>query len=1357
MSTTYSRDIGLQEDVKTFPASFSQQRLWFLQQWNPEQSDYTTTLLLRMNGNIEQEAIEHSLNEIVQRHESLRTTFAVVEEQLTQVIAPRLALVPSAYDLTHSPAEEQEAEALRAAQQETQRPFDLTQGPLLRATLVRFAPDKHLLIIVAHQIVFDSRSSGVFLQELAALYQAHTTNQAAQLPALSMQYADFTLQQLEWLGQQETLDEHLNYWKQFLQQAPSALELPANRSHALNVSNQGATHQFTLSPQLTSALKELSKEQNVSLSAPLLAAFTALLYRYTGQQDLCLGTYSTDHSRAETAALIGNFVNTLVLRADLSENPTFQELIERTSTMLTATSAHADVPFEYVMQGVQPDRNSSQNALFQVLFALEPTLPTLPIGWNLLPAHVETQNARFDLSLILTDYPDGLHGYLEYRTDLFTADAIERMVGHWLTLLEAALAHPAEQITILPLLTEKERHLLLEEWNEATHVPYPHETPLPQLIEQQVARTPDAPAVSFAGQQLTYRELNARANRLAHYLREKGVGPEVLVGIFIERSLEMVVGLLGILKAGAAYVPMDPTYPAERIGFMLEDAEMPVLVTQSHLVSRLPEHTASLVCLDTDTAALEEQPDTNPIPLATPRNRAYVIFTSGSTGRPKGVQICHRAVVNFLISMSREPGLTTEDRLLAVTTLSFDIAGLEIYLPLIVGAHIIVASAATAIDGTALIQELTQERITVMQATPITWRILLAAGWQGNPNLKILCGGEALPPELAQPLLSKVGSLWNVYGPTETTIWSTAWEIKPGDEPISIGRPIANTDIYLLDPHRQPVPIGVPGELFIGGDGLARGYLNRPELTAERFIKHPFSSDPSDRIYGTGDLAYYQPDGTIIVIGRLDHQVKVRGFRIELGEIESVLSQHPTVQQAVLVVREDTPGDKRLVAYVMPRPEQHPLADELHRHVQQRLPAYMVPAAFVIMETFPQTPNGKIDRRALPAPDTTSVERESSFVAPQTLLQQQLADIWQDLLQTHPIGIHDNFFEMGGHSLLAIRLVNRIEQAMGKKLTLSTLFAGPTIEQIADALQQDQQGEEARVPLLPVQTSGSKRPFFFLHGQWEGGAFYSLELARALGPDQPFYLMEPYRFDGLTVPPTLEEMATAHIEVMRRVQPEGPYLFGGWCNGGLIAYEMAKQLLAQSQTVDLVVLMDADAPAFRFKQERKLIDQTISLMRLKPEKQVDWFLLYRHLRLYLYDMKKRIQKRSEDHKQDEQPASVEGQIEAHAFAVEEAGQPDALFPGKDVLRQDWLSVYEWAVAGYWPSTPYPGKVTFFWTEEEPARKNGWIRWIKKNVIDVHIIPGNHISSRTRYLSVLAEELRICVEKAQGKEAQTTTI
>ncbi len=814
----------------------------------------------------------------------------------------------------------------------------------------------------------------------------------------------------------------------------------------------------------------------------------------------------------------------------------------------------------------------------------------------------------------------------------------------------------------------------------------------------------------------------------------------------------MVIGLLGILKAGGAYVPLDPTSPSDRLAFMLEDAQAPVLVTQSHLVSRLPTSTASVVCLDVCGEVLQQQPASNPFPLSTASNLAYVIYTSGSTGRPKGVQICHRSVVNFLTSMRAQPGLSAEDRLLAVTTLSFDIAALEIYLPLLVGAQVIIASTSMAVDGTALAQTLVQQRITAMQATPITWRMLLAAQWQGSQQLRIFCGGEALPPDLAQQLLSKVAALWNLYGPTETTIWSAAWEIKREDEPISIGRPIANTEFYLLDPHLQPVPLGILGELFIGGDGLARGYLHREELTAERFIAHPFRHDSTARIYRTGDLAYYQPDGTMVVIGRLDHQVKVRGFRIELGEIESALSQQPSVQQAVVVVREDPAGEKRLVAYVVPRAGEQPTGEDLQSQIQQRLPAYMVPSTFVQMSALPLTPNGKIDRRALPAPDTSRLERESStFVAPKTFLQQQLVTVWEDLLHLHPIGIRDNFFALGGHSLLAMRLAHRIEQACGKKLSLSTLFAGATIEQIAQTLLQEGPGEaqkKTRTPLLSVQTGGSQRPFFFLHGQWEGGAFYSLELARVLGPEQPFYLLEPYRFAGLAVPPSIEEMAMAHLEVLRSVQPEGPYQLGGWCNGGLIAYEMARQLHVEGQTIDLLILMDPDAPAFRFQRERRLIDGLISLLRLKPEKQVDWFLQYRHLRLafYYWRLKQRTQKAPITHQKYEQPESLESKIEAEALAAEST-QSESLFPGKEALRQEWLSVYEWAVAGYLPS-PYPGPVTFFWTEEEPGRKNAWRSWIANNEVDIHIIPGNHITSRTRYLSVLAEHLRTCVQDVQ---------
>ncbi|HTK09338.1 MAG TPA: amino acid adenylation domain-containing protein [Ktedonobacteraceae bacterium] len=1330
MNTLSSYESRLSEHARLSLASFSQQRLWFLQQWNPEQSHAITSFILSIDGPLHREALEHSLNKIVQRHEILRTTFAFLEGHLTQVIAPSLTFPLPVCDLQHFPEGEWMPYVQREVQHMASQSFDLAHGPLLRVALLRCAQERHFLIFLAHQGIIDAQSRDIFLQELATFYRAYVTDRPSSVSTPPLQYTDFALQQQEWVGRQDALAPHLAYWQHLLDRAPAVLDLPMSHSTRTTVTDHGGAHQFALPAKLREALNGLCRQDDVELFTPLLAAFAALLSRYSGQDDFCLGSSSGKRSWPGTETLIGNFVNTLMLRVDLSGDPTFQELVARIHTMVTASCAHANVPFEYVMKELHLEHHG-QNAPFQVFFALEPSVSSLPPGWSLLPIQGETEHAQFDLSLVLTEYPEGLHGCVEYRTDLFDAATIERLVGHWLTLLEAAVLQPAQRLALLPMITEAERQQAVVAWN-ATQAPYPRDTPLHQLFEEQVARTPAATAVSFATQQLTYGDLNAQANRLAHALREKGVGPDTLVGIFVERSLDMVVGLLGILKAGGAYVPLDPTYPSDRISFMLEDAQTAVLVTQSHLMSHLPAHTASVVCLDADADWLQQQPTTNPSPVNTVDHLAYVIYTSGSTGRPKGVQLCHRSVVNFMISMRQQPGLSPEDRLLAVTTLSFDIAGLEIYLPLITGAQVIIASSAMVSDGAALAQTIAQERITVMQATPITWRILLASGWQGSPQLRVFCGGEALPLDLAQQLRAKVAALWNLYGPTETTIWSAAQAIQPEDERISIGRPIANTEFYLLDPNLQLVPIGVPGELFIGGDGLARGYLRRPELTQERFIAHPFQHEAGARLYRTGDLAYYQPDGTIVVMGRLDHQVKVRGFRIELGEIEAVISQYPSVQQVVVVVREDTPGDSRLVAYVVPQAQEQLVRENLHQYVQEHLPAYMLPYTYVVMEAFPLTLNGKIDRRALPAPEASRQEEASTFVAPETFLQQQLVTLWEDLLQVRPLGIRDNFFEMGGHSFLAMRLVERIEQAYGKKLPLSTLFAEATVEHVAQVLQQEESGEvqpETRTPWFAVQADGTKRPFFFLHGQWEGGAFYSLELARALGSDQPFYLLDTYRFVEEEMPPTIEEMATAHLDVLRRLQPEGPYQFGGWCNGGLIGYEMARQLRAQGQRVDLLVLMDADAPGFRFREERRCIDRLIARLRLNPQKQVDWFLRYRHMRLFLYDLKLYVRNVLASRPQPED-----------ADDMSWAACWKRFFLSKKALRQDWLGVYEWAAAGYQPSA-YPEKVTFFWTQEEPWRKNKWSPWITRNELDIHIIPGNHITSRTRYLSVLAEHLR----------------
>ncbi len=804
-----------------------------------------------------------------------------------------------------------------------------------------------------------------------------------------------------------------------------------------------------------------------------------------------------------------------------------------------------------------------------------------------------------------------------------------------------------------------------------------------------------------------------------------GVGPDVLVGLCVERSVEMVVGLLGILKAGGAYVPLDPTFPSERLAFMLEDSQASLLLTQQRLLGQLSSNTARVVCLDAHDGTLEQQNDANPASLATFENLAYVIYTSGSTGRPKGVQIPHRAVVNFLMSMQKEPGLTAEDTLLSVTTLSFDIAALELYLPLMVGARLVITSSDIVTNGAALAETLRRTHASVMQATPITWRMLLAAGWQGNPRLKALCGGEALPPELARQLLPKVASLWNMYGPTETTIWSTTDQIKAGHKVITIGRPIANTQIYLLDKRLQPVPVGVPGELYIGGDGLARGYLNRPALTSERFIRHPFSNEAGARLYNTGDLARYHVDGTIECLGRVDNQVKIRGFRIEPGEIEVALSRHRAVRQAVVVAREDAAmGDKRLVAYVVLHGGQSVTVSDLHNHAARQLPAYMIPAVFVLLEALPETPNGKVDRRALPAPEPVRREEEDTFVAPTTTAHYQLVHIWEQLLDVRPIGIRDNFFYLGGYSLLAARLIDKIELVFKRRITFPTLFSSPTIEQLADVLLSDESAipahagdahDVSRAPVVMVQAGGTRRPFFYLHGNWERNSYYPFTLARDLGSDQPLYVLEPFHFEGLRTPPTFEAMVTAHVEAMRAVQPEGPYLLGGFCAGGVIAFEMARQLRAQGQEVDFLALIEPGVAPLSLRLSRGLISGICRLAKLGPDKQLDWFLRLRHIL---------------------------------RFPVRKDARQLSLFPTVETLRQDETGIYAWIAADYL-HRPYPGKVTFFWAKEK--RDSRRALWGKINTEcaeggEMHIIPGEHYGLIDENIHLLSEQLSKCLKE-----------
>jgi surfactin family lipopeptide synthetase A len=1152
------------------PLSFAQQQVWLHAQFAPDIPLYNEIMVLERTGPLIREALERSFCEITRRHEMLRTTFPPVDGPPVQAIAQHQAVALPFTDLSNWPDQERKAVALQIAAEEARRPFDLAKGPLMRVRLLQLSQENYVLVLVLHAIVADEWSLNILARELGALYQAYATGEPSPLPDLPIQYVDYACWQRNWL-KGDVLEQQIAYWRERLAGVPLVLDLPTNRPRPSIQQFRGGRQSLLLSKSLSESLKEMSKREGVTLFVTLLAAFQTLLSRYTGQDDIVAGSIVPGRDAVNTVGLIGLFAHTVMTRIDLGGDPTFRELLWRVRDVARSDYQNHSVPFDRLVSELQPQRDPSRNPIFQVLFSLTPSVSFDELGWTIANFEVDTGAAKVDLQLQLYDRPEEILARFTYNSDLFDDTTIVRMTEHFQTLLQSAVANPDQRVSRLPLLTAAERYQLLIEWNN-TQADYLSDRCLHQLFEAQADRTPDATSVVFENQQLTYRELNRRANQLAHHLVELGVGPDVLVGICVERSVEMVVGLLGILKAGGAYVPLDPAYPRERLSFMLEDAGVSVLLTQDRLLTILPERITRVVALDSAWHEIAKQRTENPVSKTKPGNLAYVIYTSGSTGKPKGVQIPHRAVVNFLTSMSRKPGMTSGDRLLALTTLSFDIAALEIYLPLILGASVEIVSREVSSDGNQLLLKLRSARATVLQATPATWQMLLEAGWEGSPDLKILCGGEAVSRKLANQLLQRAGSVWNMYGPTETTIWSTTSKVEPRDGAVSIGRPIANTEIFILDKALQPVPVGVAGELHIGGDGLARGYLKRPELTAEKFIANPFSEDPEVRLYKTGDLARYLPNGEIEFLGRMDHQVKIRGFRIELGEIEAVLRQHSGVSETVVVPREDAPGDRRLAAYFVPAQGAAPSVGELRNFLKKSLPEYMVPSAIVSLREMPLTPNGKVNRKSLPPPEQPDLAPNENFNAPRDALESQLTKIWESVLAVRPIGIRHNFFELGGHSLVAVRLMHRIEQAFGKKLPAATLFQTPTIEQLAAILRQE--GWSPRwSSLVAIQASGSKPPFFCVHGA--GGTVIRFrDLARYLGPDQPVYGLQAPALNGKHLCPRVEDLAARYINEIHSVQAEGPYFLGGYSFGGIIAFEMAQQLTAQNQQVALVVLFD---------------------------------------------------------------------------------------------------------------------------------------------------------------------------------------
>jgi amino acid adenylation domain-containing protein len=1322
--------------------SGAQQRIWFLEKLQRESSAYNSLMVFRLTGPLEVGLLRRALNEIVDRHESLRTTFYARNGEVFQLIHALHDVGLPVVELRGAPDEDQVSDIARRAAAEFDLGFDLAHDPPLRATLLRYSSDQHVLILAMHHIATDGWSQGVFWKELSALYAAFINGLPSPLANLPIQYADFAEWQNDTL-QGDYLNRLLEFWKAGLSGIPEQLELPTDRPRPPAMSFRGAKFKFALSARLTADLRALGHGEGATLFMVLLGAWQVLLSRYSGQQDVVVGSPIAGRNGAETEALIGCFVNTLALRTDLSGNPTFRELLRRVRKITFDAFSHQDLPFERLVEEIQPNRSLNRSPLFQVMLVLQnaPSSPAELAGLEVTRIPVENPTAKFDLTLTLRAMDGGLQGSLEYCTELFDSGTIARLAGQFQVLLQAIVSDPGQRIEDVPLLTEAERQRILVEWNQ-TATDFPRDNCVHELFEAQAARTPEAVAVEFQEQRLTYQELNERANRLAGDLFNRGVGWETLVGLCVEPSLETIVGILGILKAGGAYVPLDPEYPASRLSLMLVDAA-PVLVLTTHsLRNRLP---AGIAMIDLDTATAAVASDLNRgtalrnserIAPVGPQHPAYVIYTSGSTGAPKGVHIEHRALVNHMSWMVATYPVAPGDRVLSRTSISFDASVWEIWFPLLSGATLCLAPRNTARDPGRLLKFMADRGITVAQFVPT---LLAAICEQGRPRPErlrlVFAGGEPLVRELAQSVFSGWQvPIVNLYGPTETTIQSTHFMCRdtvPDTPTVPIGRPIWNTVLYVLDRQGVPAPIGVPGELYIGGVGLARGYLNQPELTAAKFVPDPFSAAPHERLYRTGDRVRWREDGTLEFLGRVDQQVKLRGFRIELGEIEATLRGHPGVGQGLVLLREDRPGDKRLVAYVVPRePDQPPAVSELRQHLLQSLPEYAVPSNFVTLDALPLTPNGKVDRNSLPAPSTTQVELQSSAVPAITSTEAQLILIWEDLLLTRPVRVDDNFFDLGGHSLLAVRLLSRIKEVFNQDLSLQAFFWTPTVRSMAQLLAADSE-IRSWPPLIPIQPKGSRPPLFCIAAPNVNALGFAF-LARHLDPDQPVYGLQlqdvtnPERFYTQA---QYESLAAASIRLLQSVAPTGPYHLCGFCEGAHIAFEMARQLDLQGQPIGLLGILDAWP-----------LENTTNWFRHRLEYwRKRWWLRIRSGRLsnahrFLYRQLRRLSGRWSG-KMLNVILSRGGSEAMTAQAPVDAGQlrwKQRMWPGKDFV-----------------APVFHGRITVFRVRRQPFVRVsdpelGWKVRTDRGV-EVHELPGTHTTLlREPHVAVLAEKLADCI-------------
>ncbi|WP_414568346.1 amino acid adenylation domain-containing protein [Nostoc sp. CCY 9925] len=1323
---------------QNIPLSFSQQRLWFIDQLYHGSSFYNIPIAFHIKGQLNITALHQSLNEILKRHEIWRTTFKLINGQPVQEIARDLTWDLPIINLEHLSNQNWESEVKQLVAKEATKPFNLAKGLLVRATLLRLNEQEHVLLVTMHHIITDGWSCGVFLRELSTLYAAFSTNQPSPLPELPIQYADFAIWQRDRI-QGEFLATKLKYWKQQLSGELPVLQLPADRLRPTVTTFAGAKQYFTFSTTLTNALKQLSQREDATLFMSLLAAFNILLYRYTDQEDILIGSPIANRNRAELEGILGLFVNTLVLRNNLSGNPTFQEFLHRVRQVTLDAYAHQDLPFEMLVEKLQPERDLSRNPFYEVMFVLQntPTSVQEVSGLTLHTLEFDSGTSQLDIFLSMFESQEGLTGCLEYNTDIFDATTISQFIKNYQTLLENIVANPEQHINDLSLLTPVEEEQLLFKFNQSS-AEYKNLS-LDQLFEQQVELTPDSIALVHQSEQLTYRQINYQANQLANYLQKQGVTKETLVAICLERSIDMVVGILGILKAGGAYIPLDPSYPVERLNFMLSDSQASILISHQEILEKQSLSSPKIVCLDIHQDEIAQQSPENLINISKPEHLAYIIYTSGSTGMPKGVLGTHRGTVNGLHWLWKTYPFTPKEVCCQKTAISFVDSVWEIFAPLLQGIPTVIISNATLLDTQLFIEALAHHKVSRIILVPSLLRLLLDNYHyltQKLSQLKIwITSGEALSVKLAKNFqeLMPFAKLINLYGSSEVSANATYYDTSLLEDKVNtipIGRPIQNTQVYVLNHNLQPTPIGVFGELYIGGDGLAKGYLHRPELTQEKFIDNPFI--PTTKLYKTGDLVRYLNDGNLEYLGRHDEQVKIRGFRVELGEIAAAILQHPDVQESIVVVVNDAEENQRLIAYIVAQKQE--VATELLPYLQQKLPSYMLPSAFVVLDALPLTPNGKVDKRSLRTDEVIPISTTKTFIAARNFTELSLVKLWENLLNTSPIGVADNFFNLGGHSFLAVRLMAQIQDRFGHNLSLSTLFENPTIEKLAVIVSQPFR-ESSNSPVVAINSSDSKIPFFCVHGAG-GGINHYINLSRRLGEDYPFHALEhnPDAEEPEII--SVEETANYYLQEIRKIQPNGPYLLGGHCYGGILAFEMAQQLQRQGERVDLLVVIDAILSETRIESTKD--DDAKFLLRMaesiKTDSNIDFSVSFEELR----------------------DLSLNKQLDLI--------NQKANFIFTDTEIKDFIRYYKLfkahvqAMRDYVPVI-YPHSMTLFRAKEEIIHDFespefhtndpllGWGKFSSQPIKLIEV-PGDHFSIFVEpHIQELAKTLRVCIDNA----------